>query len=267
MPSLAESQRAFADAVLGPPGTPPAFGVVARIETQEAIGVYRNNVFGNYRKALAATYPVVQRLVGVPFFHGAVDAFVLCHPSRSGDLNDYGREFGDFLAAYEPAGELPYLADVARLEWAIDEANRAADAASTPSQVLAALAAVPSERLGALKLSLAPACRLVASRYPLLHIWQVTQPGYQGDARVGLDEGGEHLLLFRDDSGIPIERIAAADHAWLSALASGAALAEALDSALTVDAAFDLTAALRTYVGRGIIAAVANQASADVSND
>ena len=52
-----------------------------------------------------ATYPVVLRLVGAPFFNAAVDAFVHAHPSTSGDLNVYGDAFGDFLAGYPHAGE------------------------------------------------------------------------------------------------------------------------------------------------------------------
>ena len=75
-----------------------------------------------------ATYRVVRELVGAPFFDAAVDAFVRAHPSTGGDLNVYGGEFADFLAAYPHARDLPYLPDVARLEWALDEAHRAADA-------------------------------------------------------------------------------------------------------------------------------------------
>jgi hypothetical protein len=89
----------------------------------DRIAIYRRTVFANYRNALAATYPVVKRLVGAPFFNTAVDSYVHAHPSASGDLNVYGDAFGDFLAAYPHAANLPYLPDVARLEWAIDEAE------------------------------------------------------------------------------------------------------------------------------------------------
>ena len=108
----------------------------------ERIGIYRRTIATNYRNALGATYPVVRRLVGTPFFDAAVDAYVEAHPSRSGDLNEYGATFGEFLGGYEPASDLPYLPDVARLEWAIDEANRAADSLASPDDVLRELAAV-----------------------------------------------------------------------------------------------------------------------------
>ena len=65
-----------------------------------------------------------------------------------------------FLAQHPSTAALPYLPDVARLEWAIDEVNRAADGATDPSSVLEALAAVAPERLPGLTLRLAPRCRL-----------------------------------------------------------------------------------------------------------
>jgi hypothetical protein len=46
------------------------------------IAVYRNTIRANYRQALRATYPVVCALTAAPFFHAAVDAFAVAHPSR-----------------------------------------------------------------------------------------------------------------------------------------------------------------------------------------
>jgi hypothetical protein len=50
---------------------------------------------------------VLQRLVGTPFFHVAADTYDATHPSRSGDLNEYGATFGDFLAGYHPPRRYP----------------------------------------------------------------------------------------------------------------------------------------------------------------
>ncbi len=276
MPSLRELQTRFAAAVLAPAGTVPEFGIAApaRLGAAERIGIYRNAVFTNYRNALAASYPVVRRLVGTPFFHTAVDAFVHAHPSVSGDLNVYGGAFGDFLAGYPYAADVPYLPDVARLEWAVDEAQRAADAVTEPERVLAALAAMAPERLPALRLRLEPSCRLVASEFPVLHIWQVNQrdredgetdpaargddhvTAGEGDDHVSLDEGADALLVRRGASGVVIARVAAGEHAFLAALAEEAPLGAALDAAQRADAQFDLGAALRGNIAAGVIADV-----------
>jgi hypothetical protein len=259
MPSLRELQQGFAAAVLAGDGVPPPFATVPAESGAERIAIYRRAMFANYRGALGATYPVVKKLVGAPFFHAAVDAFVRAHPSVSGDLNVYGGEFGDFLEGYPPAADLPYLPDVARLEWAVDEASRAADEAASPDAVLAAFSAVAPERLPTLRLTLAPACRLVLSGYPILRIWQVNQDGAADDARVSLDEGGVAVLVRRDAHGVSLEKIAAGEHAWLAALAAGATLGAAIDAAQAADATFDLGSALRERIADATIAGIAEE--------
>src|ERR1700687_3869341 len=69
MTSLHEWQRAFsAAAVFNDAAAVASLRIVASGMTPEArIGIYRANVLGNYRRALAATYPVIKRLVGAPF--------------------------------------------------------------------------------------------------------------------------------------------------------------------------------------------------------
>src|SRR5438874_11380184 len=91
MPSLREVQRGFVAAtVFGDNVALADLGIVAgALDPAARIAIYRNNALSNYRKALAATYPVVQRLVGAAFFNAAIDAFDRAHPSRLGDGNRY----------------------------------------------------------------------------------------------------------------------------------------------------------------------------------
>jgi hypothetical protein len=255
VPSLRELQQGFADAVFSDDGEPP-FATVPAANGAQRIAIYRTAVFANYRNALGATYPVMKRLVGAPFFNTAVDAYVKVHASTSGDLNVYGDAFGAFLEGYPPAAGLAYLPDVARLEWAIDEASRAPDFEGSPTNVLAAFADVPPERLPALRLDIAPSCRLVASAYPILRIWQVNQNGYDGDDRVSLDEGADAILVRRDAHGVSLTRTAAGERAWLEALAAGATLGVAIDAAQDADATFDLSSALRTRIADSTIMSV-----------
>ena len=237
----------------------PGFAPADALPGFDRLAIYRRTIRSNYRNALGATYPVIRRIVDTPFFHAAVDAYVEACPSRSGDLNAYGATFGDFLADYPPASGLPYLPDVARLEWAIDEANRAADSSSRPAAVLEALARVPPERLPALRLRTDPSCRLVASAFPVLAIWQVNQPGHHGDLRVDFDSPPDHLRIRREpdgvalERGVVLERIGGGEFAWLAALVNGAALAAAIESAQVADAAFDLGTTLHRFIGDGTI--------------
>jgi hypothetical protein len=247
MPSLHELQRQFsAAAIFGDPGAAASLGIVAgSLSPAARLGVYRNNILGNYRKVLAATYPVVKRLVGVAFFDAASDQFARAHPSPRGDVNRYGAEFPVFLLSYAPARELAYLADVARLEWAIDQANIASDALPLD---FGALAAIDPQMLPDLRLMLHPSAALIASRFPIMRIWQTNQPGYQGDDRIDLCEGGDTLLVLRTSSGIAVERVGVAEHAFLASLAANEMLSLAADRADKLDARFDLAAVLRAHV-------------------
>jgi len=256
MRSLAELQQRFARSLCAPEGAAPEFDVAGSGPPSERMDIYRRAVRANYRKALGATYPVVRRLLGESAFPDAVDAFVRAHPSASGDLNDYGDAFGTFLAQHPSTTALPCLPDVARLEWAIDEVNRAADDASRPEQLLDALAAVPPDRLPDMTLRLTPRCRLVESSFPIMHIWQTNQPGCESDARVPADAPGHTVCVRRDPDGIVIERLAGGDFAWLAALGNGATLAAAIDAARSADPDFDLGRALHAQIANGTIAAI-----------
>jgi len=253
MPSLRELQQGFVAAVLG--GDDSAIAVTPVAEAAERIAIYRRAVFANYRNALRATYPAVARSVGPALFDEAVDAFVRAHPSRCGDLNVYGAEFGDFLGGHPGVAAWPFLPDLARLEWAIDEASRAADTASDAQAALAALAALAIERLPGVRLELNRSCRIVVSRFSVLQRWRSAQTGEDG-AEASAEERGDVVLVRRDERGIPLERLDPAEGAWLTALAHGATLGAALDAALALDSDFDLQAALAARIADGTISAV-----------
>jgi hypothetical protein len=121
-------------------GTLPA-GVTATApdDLAQRFAVYRNNVTVGLVDALAARFPVIQRLVGVEFFRAVAREFARSHPPRSPLLFLWGEAFPDFLAALPSLADYPYMADVARIEVARGVAYHAADAMPLPvSDLLAA---------------------------------------------------------------------------------------------------------------------------------
>lgn len=254
MPSLPDLQAAFARAVINHDEGAVADWIAAAhgLDASARIAIYRNNIFGNYRNTLRAVYPVILGLVGEPFFNRAADTYVSRYPSRSGDLNDFGGELGDFLAQWPPSAQLVYLADVAKLEWAMESAFHAADAAPLDLQ---ALAIVPPEVFSTLRFDLHPASRIVWSPYPILRIWQVNQPGFDGDQSVQLDAGGDSLLVIRRGSGVELERLSPGELVLLRALAEGMSLAAAHTRALQAEPELDLSAFLQHHVLGGTLVA------------
>jgi hypothetical protein len=248
--SLREMQRAFAAGIFADDPAVHAHLGEGRFGAARHLQVYRNNTFANLTDALAAIYPVVQRLVGEGFFGYAADRYIRAHPPRSGNLHDFGESFAGFLSAFEPARELVYLPDVARLERAWHESFHAAHSAALAVE---RLARVPESERPALRFRLHPSVRLLASPFPILRIWEVNQDGCTGDQQVDLDSGGVRLLVHRPELRVEIEALAPGDYALLAALAAGTRLGAACEQALAADPDMDLGATLRHFVARRAI--------------
>jgi putative DNA-binding protein len=209
-------------------------------------GVYRNNVFASLINALRARYPVIERLVGEDFFEGAAAHFIAAHPPRSSILLDYGEGFSAFLASFEPADTLPYLPDVARLEWLRHRAYHAADRkALGPSD----LGGAPSDRVSALQFEFHPSAALIVSPYPIVSIWETN--AFDAETRpIGPDLAGEAALVVRPDYEVLVVRLEEAGHAFAAALAQGATLGKAAMKGAEFDG-FNLTPAFAKLITAG----------------
>lgn len=210
MSALAASQRRFLDALYSQEPCGPG------------VAIYRRNLFANLGGALAAAYPVVRRLVGDAFFREASRQYVLAHPSRSGDLGDYGDGFPEFLAAYPHAAALPYLPDVARLEWACHESHGAADAPPFEFDSLARVAAHDQPRI---RFVLHPSARLVRSEHPIAAIWHANQPDRDGTPE--RLEGEEHVIAHRREGLVTVDAVEGSLWRLAAAFASGESLGSA----------------------------------------
>jgi len=251
MPALRELQLDFAESIL----SGKLDGVSEHIRVlgstpEHRLSIYRNNTFSNLRGALREVYPIIEKLVGTAFFNQAATAFIAACPSASGDLNDYGDGFAEFLGGYAPAVELPYLPDVARLEWALEKAYYAADHGLLELQRLGEVA---PDQYQNLRLQLHSAATLIESEYPLFAIWEVHQPDYQGEGYVDLNSGGAALLVTRRELQIVIEPLDQAEFTFLACLQKGDSFIEAVTAAIQHDESFPLQERLTKRVMQGDI--------------
>jgi len=221
-----------------------------RLPAARRFNVYRNNFRISLTDGLAAIYPVVEQLVGPEFFGYMADRYIRNHPSRSGNLHNHGFALADFLSRFPAASKLPYLPDVARLEWAYHEVFHAATPKTFEPKALEKVAA---ESYPKLRFDLGPACRLVRSTYPIFRIWHVNQEGYVGDQKVNLDAGPETVLLVRPELKVELRRLDPAKSAFLKTLESGNNLGEAVEASLKFSPDFDLQSALARYLSSGVL--------------
>jgi hypothetical protein len=216
------------------------------------VAVYRNAVRSNQRGALAAAFPVVEQLVGTAFFNEAADRCLAAHPSTSGDLHDLGAQFPAFLREYSHAAELPYLGDLAALEWALHRAFHAADAIPLGMDALAAL---PPDALDRLILVPTPGCALIESNWPIHALWRAHQPGETWPDEFDLDHGGETVMVYREGFECVAEVVDPARAALFAASLAGLSLTTALAAPAFVEAS-DPGATLMTALARLLSAGV-----------
>ncbi|MDP9127265.1 MAG: DNA-binding domain-containing protein [Pseudomonadota bacterium] len=169
MPTLHEIETEIAAtlrAQLLEPGLVGDLIVADWLTPAQRLGIYRFHYKATLREALALTFPVVARLVGGNFFNGMADAFTTASAPSQPCLAEFGDQFPGFIGSFAPAKSLPYLADVALMEWMLSAAAHA----------LHYEAAFYSD-------------------YPIARIWQTNQVDFAGDALVDLAEGGGWIVV------------------------------------------------------------------------
>jgi hypothetical protein len=215
MPALLELQQALHAQILG--DAPPADAASA-----SRLAIHRNTVLATLVNALRLSFPAVQRVVGAEFFEGGTREFIRRHPPTSPCLNDYGAGLPAFLAAFEPASTLVYLADVARLEWAVNCALHADDA---PRLDLARLAALEQAAVSRLRFAMHPAVSVLRLEYPADAIWRaVLEQDAAAMAAIDLAAGPVYLLVERDADAVQVRRLNAARWQFAARLCAGDAL-------------------------------------------
>jgi len=234
MPSLRDVQRAMRRSLLQDAGEDALADIVsAGLLPRQRLSIYRNTMLGTLANALRLSFPAVHRLVGGDFFEGAAQVFARGQPPRSPDLNAYGAEFPGFLQHFEPAATLAYMADVARLEWAVNGALHAPDASALDPSTLAGVAPGDHDRACFVA---HPSISLLHSTFPVDTIWRaVLQHDDAAMAAIDLQEP-VYLLVERRVDELDVMRLDEGAWHFAAALLGGQPLGVALGLAHGVDA-------------------------------
>lgn len=229
-PSHAARQAVFAAALLDR-ATPIPEGLVAPGggPVERRFAVHRATATLGSIAALATRHPVLERLLGAETFADLARAFLRVDRPRTALLLGWGAALPDFVAAHPDLAEWPWLADVARLEVAWNEAHHAAEAAPIG---LGDLAAVDPAMLAESRVVLHPSLRLLASPWPVATIWDAN-----GEVDT-VEAVGEHLMIVRPSADVVVHPVDAAGFGFVTELAAGRSVTDAAAAALDIDAGF-----------------------------
>jgi hypothetical protein len=192
---------------------------------------YRANAGALAERALGAAFPTVALLVGDQSFAALARALWHAQPPQRGDIAAWGAALPDFIAAAPQLADEPYLADVARLDWAVHQAEHADDGGDAVEGLPHLAESDPAE----LYLRLADGLALVASPHPVLGIWQAHRseaPDRFAAVREAFARGqGEQALVHRQGFKVRVSAVSGPIAHFMQALLAGASLGRALDAA------------------------------------
>lgn len=253
MSALAQQQQRLLESVFasGPVDAIKNIAVCADSMGNRGLKAYQSNGHALAERALLAAYPVLAQMLGGESFAALARALWHATPPQRGDVAQWGDTLADFVATSPQLADEPYLADVARVEWALHTCASAADAELQP----ATLALLGSHDLDALRLQLAPGTALLCSPWPVASL-----------VRAHLDDGvtlvqaatllragqAEEALVWRQGYRPRLRYAQPGEAVLVSALLRGSPLGAALDAAPQLD----INAWLTEAVQSGLLLAV-----------
>ena len=214
------------------------------IPLDERLKVYHNNVVGSLSEVLRVTFPLLQNLVGEEFLRAMARDFIFENPPTNACVHMYGAGFDGFIKTYDPAKSLPYLADVATLELALNTAYYAPDDGAMASD---SLAQVQPELLGEVVLDLRSSATLIASSYPLEKILDFCLDENNSPAPDLTTNYTCCLLIMRPALEVHIISLPDDEYKMLHLLHGKVPLGEAVEKTMDAFPAFDFTAFLQKH--------------------
>ena len=226
---LRDLQTRFMRSLAAAPGpsAPQDFdpALLALVEGGGALGpagrldVYAQMYWARLVDVLHDDFPRVAAILGADRFTALACAYLSRHPSTHPSVRWLGADFADFLVGHGPVEGLPFLADLARLEWTRLAVFDAADLA--PLRV-EELRAVPPSAWPRLTFHPIPALRVLHLGWPAHELWAAADPTA---AATAVRPAQTVLRVWRDGFDVYQTRVNTVEHVALKQLLTGAPFA------------------------------------------
>jgi len=205
--------------------------------------IYRNNRAVSLIESLKATFPAVNKLVGDEYFSAVARSFIDEHPPQSAVMAEYGGDFGEFIRQSPNATNIPYVADLAALEWARLQSYHSADAVALPLNTL--LSKAEPSQYDSLVFAVLPSLYQLSSRWPVGSLWsEITSPAAQTADQTAdkpaIDMNvSEYIVVVRREYEVLVQVLPESGAMLLERLKRGDSLQEAVSSVTEHDPEFD----------------------------
>jgi hypothetical protein len=224
-------------------------GAPSEFDRLPGFAIYRNTSAAATIDALAAGYSIARTILGDIAFRGLALEYFRRDPPKSAVLAEYGAGFADWLEQQPKVENLPYLADVARIDRSQLEAHLAGDPDDPPELHPSDIA---EDEWMMISAELHPATRFHWFDTPAPSIWlALRQPSPPDEiAPIWQPEG---ILLTRIGGAVEASHIDHAEHRLLSGIIMGESVGEAAIAAARIFPQWDVGAAFRHLFESGAI--------------
>lgn len=249
MPALTELQRNFARAVTTGDGEAFAGFLRGGVDPGARLAIHLRHYATSLATAIGDKFPATAWVVGAAAMREAARAYVRACPPLQPCIAEYGRDFPRFLARHASAASLPYLGELAELEWAVAQASIAVD---VPSLSWAELASRGAERLLDSTLALQPGAHYLRCAWRVDELVQAYLGGTAPERFVLLDVPTP-IEILGARGAFRLTRLESATFEFRAALAAGRAIGDAAEIALAIEPTFDPGNALRALVDARLV--------------
>ncbi len=241
--SLHKTQTTFKNMILtGKIDAPDTVFQIGGTSLEKRLHVYQNNYHVGLSQTLSEIYQTITDLVGKSFMKEMCKAYALQYPPQKACLYEYGEAFPDFIKTFESAQSLPYLTDMARLDWAANIAYHAPDLDFLTPHSLAEINLEEND----FKLTLHPSTTLLHSSFPITDIRHyVRDHERQKQESFHIEPKETYTLITRKDHRVITLDITASEYNFLT---QGTSLIEALEMTLELFQGFDFQALLQKTI-------------------
>lgn len=216
---LIQLQQTFAQHLLHQPTDLDALKVTGPFSVEQLMGLYRNNFYISFLDYLTACFPSVQALVGEEFFAQLAKAFTKDKSLDCASIEHYGQQFANYIDHCEQVQALGYLADIARIDWAVDRAKSEIEFSPFPFEALGKLS--PEQQMQAV-FGMRENTVLMAANCPVFDIWQGVQDGCLDNIDMQRRQWG--VIYSDQEFGAKCEQLSEQQFNFLTAVSKGLSL-------------------------------------------
>jgi len=240
-PSLAELQRRMAAHIAAhvhDPATRDAalegwLRLPPSVDAAERLRVYGNGYPARLLEALEEAFPALLVILGKVELAHLAQRYIAAVDLSSATLNDVGARFPEHCRRDDIVARLPFVADLAALEWQILRAFHCREEAPVDPRIFAAWDMDDWERA---VLRFQPSLAVVRSPWPIHALWQCRDTP-RDEIDVDLNDRPQTVLVHRDGLEVHVGTLEPAEAAALESLHGGATLAATMEQLAALDAA------------------------------